>query len=122
MNTFHFVRQWVRDHPARAGTLSGWFQQGCGLAATFFTIPALLNPAMLAPHESGLWFAFQGLLAMVNLTDFGLGMVIARQAAYTFRRTGDHNPAAANDFIPLEAGWAGLAQLYQVAKRLFARL
>ena len=114
------IKKWIEEHPARAATIAGWYQQGCGLVAAFIVVPFILKK--LSEGEAGLWFAFQTLLAIVTLTDFGFSYVIARQVAYCLgKKMGDKHEAD-SDFINTQPGWHGVAEIYNVAKVLFRRI
>jgi len=113
------MRSWVLNHPARTGTLAGWYQQICGLVATAVTMPFILNPTVLTPAESGVWLTFQSTLGLINLTDFGLSLAISRQVAYSFPK-GDSSPIELHsDFIETDSGWAGVAAVFEAGRRLF---
>lgn len=115
-----FIKQWVKEHPARAATIAGWYQQGCSLAAAFVVVPFILNK--LSEGEAGLWFAFQTLLAVVTLTDFGFSYVIARQVAYCLGKKSNDSNESDSDFINTQPGWKGVGEIYGVAKILFKRI
>src|SRR5687768_5870674 len=112
-NTFYnlesFFRKatlWLRNHPARAASLAGWYQQICGIFATLFTLPLIIQN--LTANESGIWFTFQGFLAVIALSDFGISYVIARQVAYSL---GQGKREDSDDFIHTEPGWTGIAEI-----------
>ncbi|HON06511.1 MAG TPA: lipopolysaccharide biosynthesis protein [Verrucomicrobiota bacterium] len=109
-----FIKQWIKEHPARTAACAGWFQQGCGIFAAIVTIPFILNK--LNPADAGLWFTFQGILAAVTLTDFGFSFVISRQVAFTL---GGNESKEENDFIKTESGWEGVKTIYRGGKVLF---
>ena len=109
-----FVKQWIKEHPARSAAFAGWFQQGCGIFAAIVTIPFILNK--LNPLDAGLWFTFQGILAAVTLTDFGFSFVISRQVSFTL---GSGKSDEENDFIKTESGWDGVKTIYKAGKILF---
>ena len=116
------IRSWIVNHPARAGTLAGWYQQICGLVATVVTMPIILNPTVLTPAESGVWLTFQSTLALVNLTDFGLSLAISRQVAYCFSKRDSSPIELDSDFIETDSGWAGVEAVFEAGRRLFNRL
>src|SRR5689334_20897826 len=91
------VRQWINEHPARAGTLAGWYQQGCSALAALLVMPLVIRG--LSAENAGLWFCFQNMLAIINLTDFGLSFVVARQVSYSLHAEGELGRAG-TDFIP----------------------
>ncbi|MBG87319.1 MAG: hypothetical protein CMO80_10515 [Verrucomicrobiales bacterium] len=105
---------------ARAGTLAGWFQQACGLLVAAVSLPFILDPNILTPVQSGLWLAFQSILAFVYLSDFGISFALARQAAYTM--TEDRKRTEDSEFIETETGWEGMTSLYEMGTRLFVIL
>jgi O-antigen/teichoic acid export membrane protein len=113
------ITSWTQNHPARAGTLAGWYQQFCGLLATAIAMPFILDPAILSPELSGLWLAFQSTLMLVNLTDFGLSIAISRQVAFSFTRAERTETAARDDFIRTASGWPGIAAVYATGRKLF---
>src|SRR3989442_2466787 len=73
------IRTWIANHPARVGTMAGWYQQACGALAALVVLPMVVKTLNAA--SAGLWFSFQSLLLIINLTDFGLSFVVARQVA-----------------------------------------
>lgn len=113
------LRRWIERHPARAGTLAGWYQQFCGLFATAIAMPFILDPNVLSPEVSGVWLAFQSTLTLVNLTDFGLSIALSRQVAFSFTRAGRTETAAGDDFIRTASGWPGIAAVYATGRKLF---
>jgi O-antigen/teichoic acid export membrane protein len=112
------LRQWVDAHPARAGTIAGWYQQFCGAIAALIVVPLVIRN--LGASDAGLWFAFQSLLGIINLTDFGLSFVVARQIAYSL-----HAPPLqkepVRDFISTRPGWMGVSDIYHLSRQLFFR-
>jgi O-antigen/teichoic acid export membrane protein len=112
---FSKLLDWPRNHPARVGTLAGWFQQGCGLLVALMLIPVVTG--FLAPVEAGIWFALQGLVTMIGLLDLGFGFAISRQAAFTLGATG--TTLAKDDFLHLAHGWTGVAQLFRLTRTLY---
>jgi O-antigen/teichoic acid export membrane protein len=107
--------QFLNKHPARAGTLAGWFQQGCGMMVALLLIPVVTR--FLSPQEAGIWFAFQGLVTMIGLLDLGFGFAISRQVAFTLGAT--ETTLAKDDFLPLAHGWTGVAQLFRLSRTLY---
>src|SRR5258705_11935128 len=95
------IRSWVELHPARAGTLAGWYQQGASAVAALVAVPLVLK--QLGDADAGLWFAFQSMLAILNLTDFGLSFVVARQVAFSLKA--QSASAEMSDFIPTRPAW-----------------
>ena len=105
---------WLRSHPARAGALAGWIQQGASLGSALLLVPVVT--AFLPPADAGMWFVFQGLTAMLLLVDLGFGFAVARQVAFTASR---HERTAVTGFIDLASGWDGLAQFFKLTHRLY---
>jgi len=117
--TLRNLRDWVKDHPARAGTLAGWYQQGCGVVAALVVVPLVMK--LLTKEDAGLWFCFQNLLAIINLTDFGLTFALSRQVSYSMHaRSGASEPSS--DFIATREGWLGLSDIYRASRLLFWRV
>lgn len=114
------LAQRLEPFQARVGTLAGWFQQGCGLLVAAVSLPFILDPTILTPAQSGLWLAFQGVLAFVYLSDFGISFSVARQAAYTLTEDRESRKLDnKSEFIETAPGWEGMAALYQMGNRLF---
>lgn len=111
------VRSWVSSHPGKAGVLAGWFQQACSVLAALVSYPLIVRH--LNGADAGIWFSFQGLLGAINLTDFGLTFVLARQVAYTLHLS-EAGGMDDSDFIATPPGWKGVGEIYYVSKRLFA--
>jgi O-antigen/teichoic acid export membrane protein len=108
--------QWIASHPARAGTLAGWYQQGCSAIAALIAVPLVIRH--LGATDSGLWFSFMGTLAVLQLTDFGLSFVMARQVAYSLRAQ-EGTPAGGPDFIRTREGWGGVSDVFACSVRIF---
>lgn len=106
---------WPARHPARAGALGGWFQQGCGMLVALMLIP--IATCFLTRDEAGIWFAFQGLVTMIGLLDLGFGFAISRQAAFTLGA--GESTIAKGDFIHLAHGWQGVSQLFLLTRSLY---
>ncbi len=105
---------WARNHPARAATLAGWFQQGCTTGIAILLIPIVTSK--LSSAEAGIWFTFQSVITLISLIDLGFGFAISRQAAFTL---GTQKETSYDDFIPLAAGWSGVAQLFKLTRLLY---
>jgi O-antigen/teichoic acid export membrane protein len=114
------IGRWVGSHPAKAASLAGWYQQTCGLLGSFVSVPLILK--LLSPQEAGVWFSFQGFLAAVTLTDFGLSFVVARQVAHSLARTSEEALRESSDFVQTSTGWAGVGQIYRAAHGIFLRV
>jgi O-antigen/teichoic acid export membrane protein len=109
---------WPSRHPARAGALAGWVQQGASLFSAILLIPIVT--AYLPAAQAGLWFVFQSLMGMIALVDLGFGFAIARQVAFT---VGDGGKGSnGGDFVRLAPSWSGLAQLFSLTRRLYLLL
>ncbi|MGC8742344.1 MAG: hypothetical protein ACP5T0_00500 [Verrucomicrobiia bacterium] len=115
-----FINNWVKEHPARAAAIAGWYQQLCGILPAIITIPFILKK--LAADEAGLWFAFQGFLAAITLTDFGFSFVISRQVSYTLCKGSGDDRGRRDDFIETAPGWEGVRIIYKAGKVLFHRI
>lgn len=115
MSHLKAILAWPASHPAKAGALGGWFQQGCGMLVALMLIPVVTR--FLTPDEAGIWFAFQGLVTMIGLLDLGFGFAISRQAAFTLGA--NENTIAKDDFIHLAHGWPGVAQLFELTRTLY---
>lgn len=109
---------WPALHPARAGALAGWVQQGASLGSAVLLIP--LVTAYLLPAEAGIWFVFQALLGMVTMLDLGFGFALSRQVAFTLG--GGRGDEQKGDFLQLAPGWDGLAQLFKLSRQLYRLL
>jgi O-antigen/teichoic acid export membrane protein len=109
---------WSSRHPARAGALAGWVQQGASLGSAILLIPIVT--ASLPAAQAGVWFVFQSLVGMIALVDLGFSFAIARQVAFTLGDGG--RGSAGGDFVHLAPGWSGLAQLFGLTRRLYLLL
>jgi O-antigen/teichoic acid export membrane protein len=107
---------WISSHPGKSGTLAGWYQQGCGVAATVCAYPLVVKH--LTEVNAGIWFCFQGVLAAINLTDFGLTFVLTRQIAYSLHLT-ETGGLANTDFVGMGEGWQGVRDVYEVSRKIF---
>ncbi|MEI6703731.1 MAG: hypothetical protein WCL71_09395 [Deltaproteobacteria bacterium] len=107
---------WIDRHPAKAGTLAGWYQQVCGLVAAVVAVPPVIR--LLPASEAGIWFAFQAMLAVIQLTDFGFFLVLSRQVAFSMTT---HEPQgdSGTDFLSLRPGWEGVSDIYALTCRIF---
>ncbi|HEX5175712.1 MAG TPA: hypothetical protein VFV83_01720, partial [Chthoniobacteraceae bacterium] len=112
-----WIVSWVQRHPVRAGTIAGWYQQAAGGIGALAVI-AMANQWLNA-REAGIWFAFQGLLGIAALTDFGIGFCIARQTAYSLS---ERHGELGGDFFATRPGWQGVADVYVAATVLFRRV
>ena len=71
----------------------------------------------LGPDRAGVWFAFQGLVAMLALLDMGFGFAISRQTAYTLGV--DHDVSRSNGFVSLPMGHGGVSCLFHIMVRMY---
>jgi O-antigen/teichoic acid export membrane protein len=107
--------QLLRNHPGRAGTLAGWFQQACSAGVAILLVPILLR--FLPADKAGIWFSFQGFVNIANLADFGFGFAISRQVAYCLGQK--DSAQAKNDFLDYGPGWTGIRRLMEHARSLY---
>lgn len=109
---------WARSNPTRAATLFGWFQQACTIGGALLIIPVVIKS--LGADTAGLWFSLQGFVALSMLVDFGFGVAISRQVAYSLRRNAGVEYSSP-DLIKTPPGWEGVALLYAASRALFQR-
>ncbi len=84
--------------------------------AALVVVPLVMK--VLSKGDAGLWFCFQNMLGLINLTDFGLSYVVARQVSYTLHaRPGEAR--LSSDFIPTREGWSGVSDIYHASCALF---
>jgi O-antigen/teichoic acid export membrane protein len=115
MSIFGKTLSWMDGNPGKSGALAGWVQQGVTALVALILIPVLVRH--LPPEQCGLWFSFQGAIAVATLANFGIGTVIARQTAHC---VGAHqNMETMDDFIYFGHGQAGIASLNLHAKRIY---
>jgi O-antigen/teichoic acid export membrane protein len=114
--SLQWAKDWAASHPGKSGTFAGWYQQGCGALAQFISFPLVIH--RLSAVDAGIWFSFQGLLGAIILTDFGLTFVLTRQIAYSLHYR-ENASWTRNDFIATQSGWAGVAEVFQLGKRVF---
>ena len=117
MRAVHGVFQWLKNHPARAAALAGWYQQVAG-GIVFLAIIPTVN-SRLSISEAALWFSFQSLTAVVLLTDFGIGFAVARQVAYSLAT---ETKRATGDFIATQPGWSGVGEVLSAARQIYVAL
>lgn len=108
---------WMERHPARAGTLAGWFQQFASGITTLTIIPLITG--RLSPTEAGLWFSFQSLTMIVTFTDFGIGFALARQVAFSL---GGGQRTENDDFLAIRPGWGGISDLDAAMRVILRRM
>ncbi len=115
MSVLRNTLAWMDGNPGKSGALAGWAQQGVTALVALILIPVLVRH--LPPEQCGLWFSFQGAIAVATLANFGIGTVIARQTAHC---VGAHrNIEAKDDFIDFGHGESGVACLNLHAKRIY---
>jgi len=112
--------RWLKDHPAKAGAIAGWYQQLASGVITLAMIPLVVH--RLSKEGAGIWFSFQNLSAMVILTDFGIGFVIARQTAFSKGAGAENAARPPGDFIATTPGLAGVAELHAATRVIFNRV
>ena len=71
----------------------------------------------LGPDRAGVWFAFQGLVAMLALLDMGFGFVISRQAAFTLGV--EQDVIQSRGFLSLPAGVDGVSCLFHIMVQMY---
>ena len=110
------LRLWIANHPGKAGAIAGWYQQASTGLVALLWVP--LAWKSLGTVDAGIWFAFQNLLGMISLTDFGLSFVVSRQVAFALHAT-DRQTAVGEDFVLTSPGWDGVNQIYWASRVLF---
>lgn len=105
------VRDFIRTY---IGTISGWYQQGCGAVAAVVCVPLLIK--YIGGEKTGIWLAFISLAALANLADFGFGYVTSRQVAFSLGGGGavDVSP----DIDATQVGWQGVLNTLKMARFL----
>ncbi len=111
--------QWMNEHPARAGAITGWYQQACGFLALLILIPVITRT--LGATTAGVWFSFQTILVFLGVADFGFSQVISRQIAHLVRKNARSAFMQKTDFIDLAEGWKGVGEVHAAARTLFHR-
>ncbi|MDA7862892.1 hypothetical protein N9A63_04700, partial [Akkermansiaceae bacterium] len=99
----------------RAATFGGLFQQACSAGSAVLLFPFIVHS--LSSADSGLWFSFQGFMAIAGLCDFGLGFVVARQTSYSLSQTKNNQPEG--DFIDFGEGGLGVASLRGHVEKIY---
>jgi O-antigen/teichoic acid export membrane protein len=112
---FQLLKLQAERHPARAGAVAGLFQQGSSMLVAILLVPISIH--YLGPDRAGVWFAFQGLIAMLALLDMGFGFAISRQAAFTLGVDDDTGPSSG--FLSLPAGLGGVSCLFHIMMRMY---
>lgn len=116
MSLVNLLIEWQKKMPVRAGTFAGWFQQMCSAGGAILVIPLIISS--LSDADSGLWFTFQGLVALAGLSDFGLGLVVSRQVAYTLQQS-ESTAKTANDFLDFGSGGTGVDRLRAHVEKIY---
>lgn len=117
MNAVRKVIQWIEAHPGRAGTLAGWYQQGASALTALIAVPLIISH--MNDRDAGLWFSFQAIVSVIQLTDFGLSFVIARQVAHSLTAMAGTPTIAGPDFIQTRPGWLGISDVYWASRLMF---
>jgi O-antigen/teichoic acid export membrane protein len=112
--------EWIERHPGKAGAVAGWYQQLASGIVTLAMIPLIVH--RLSKEGAGIWFSFQNLSAIVVLTDFGIGFVIARQTAFSKAAGAENAARPPGDFIVTTPGLAGVAELHAATRVIFNRV
>ncbi|MCX6961014.1 MAG: hypothetical protein NTZ08_00955 [Verrucomicrobia bacterium] len=112
---FQLLKSQAERHPARAGAVAGLFQQGSSMLVAILLVPISIH--YLGPDRAGVWFAFQGLIAMLALLDMGFGFAISRQAAFTLGV--DDDTGLSRGFLSLPAGLGGVSCLFHIMMRMY---
>jgi O-antigen/teichoic acid export membrane protein len=112
--------RWADEHPARAAAIAGWYQQGVGVVSALIVLPMIIE--ILGAEKAGQWFALQGFVMLVGLSDFGFSMVISRQVAFSLERRDGDDLTVPKDLIGTDPGWLGVRQIVGASKLLFLRV
>jgi len=112
---FRFLKSLAEQHPARAGAIAGLFQQVSSMLVALLLVPLSIH--YLGPDRAGVWFAFQGLIAMLALLDMGFGFAISRQAAFTLGV--DNDTRLSRGFLNLPPGLGGVSCLFHIMMRMY---
>jgi len=118
MPLFQRLLSWTRSHPARAGTLAGWYVQACTSFTALITVPLVLRS--LSPSDAGLWFTFQSIIVLTAMTDFGFSLSFSRQIAWSLTSEKPQaEDVSTHDFVPVRPGWLGVSDVYRISIRVF---
>lgn len=109
------IKSYIQSHPARTGAVAGLFQQGSSMMVALLLVPLSIH--YLGPDRAGVWFAFQGLIAMLALLDMGFGFAISRQAAFTLGV--DNDTRLSRGFLNLPSGLGGVSCLFHIMIRMY---
>ncbi len=115
---FQRIYNFIQRHPAKVGSLAGWFQQACSAGAAILLVPILLR--LLPKDQAGIWFSFQGFVNIANLADFGFGFAIARQVAYCMGQK--EGKGVQDDFLEYGPGWLGVRRLMDHSNGIYTRV
>ncbi|WP_299695605.1 hypothetical protein [Hydrocarboniphaga sp.] len=99
--------------------MAGWYQQLCTVGGALIIIPFVIRA--LGSSDAGFWFSMQGFMALFMLMDFGFGVAISRQVAFslTVDSTVDF---VSPDLIRTDPGTAGIEGLYLASRSIFGRV
>ena len=114
------VFNWLEAHQGKAGTLTGYYQQAASALAAIFVIPLVIH--LLPSVHAGAWFAFQGILQVISLTNFGLVTTLSRQVAFTKNAQSGSDASREGDFLNLPAGRPGVVALFQLTQPIYLGL
>lgn len=105
---------WMDGNPGKAGTFAGWFLQGSSALSAIGVVPIVIR--LLGDSQAGLWFALNGFVSAIALTDMGIGYVLARQVAFTISSVS--GGAVPGDFVHTGNGWEGASRVFNAGRRL----
>jgi len=111
------IQNSIKNYPVRAATLAGLFQQACSAGSMILLFPFIISN--LSGADSGLWFSFQGFVAVAGLCDFGLGFVVARQTSYSLAQTTEGG--ISGDFIDFGSGPDGVRRMRRHVEKIYNR-
>src|SRR2546427_266874 len=112
--------KWMNEHPARAGAITGWYQQACSWAAWLILVPVITFA--LGSPGAGVWYWFQTLLLFLGVMDFGFSQVIGRQVAHLSHKSPNSAYIDETDFIDLPEGWTGIAEVHAISRKIFRQV
>lgn len=79
------IRTWCQEHPARAGTLTGWGGQGLSLLFQVILVPLMF--AKLGTHVMGQWcFMAAWFGGLAHISDFSFSQNFSRQASFSLHK------------------------------------
>jgi O-antigen/teichoic acid export membrane protein len=120
-NVVSSISQWIQNHPARAGTLAGWYVQMSSSISALVTVPLVLHS--LSSSDAGLWFTFQSIVVIAAMSDFGFSLAFSRQIAWSLggMEQASHSPHSP-DLIRTRDGWLGVSDVHYASKRFFCAI